>query len=122
MNELIITKPEPRPFFQQETWADIPWIYSPKLGLWYIINGIVYNNGGKMGKITKPHTTFCWAHQDLETFEPKLYDAMIAGKIFNKKICKVYNHYEYGSPQRDRMEEKALDAVYRYIDSKFEVI
>ncbi len=99
--------------FQEEDWNSIPWEYDIRSGLWYIKNGIVYNNATKKGKIRKPYYSFTWGHADLEGFEPALQDTIVHGKIHGK-IIKIYSYTGSSSS----LEQKAIDAIYRFIPEK----
>jgi hypothetical protein len=102
-----------------ETWSDVPWIYNSKSGLWYIVDGVVYNNGKKKGKINNPHYDFAWGHADLENNYPELQDYDLCGKVQGHNLA-VYN-YISEPKKREYMEKKALDAVYKYIPEKKQI-
>jgi hypothetical protein len=101
-------------YFKKETLTDVPWIYKPDTGLWYIKDGVIYNNGELKKKLIKRYYDFTWSHLDIGKYFPDLQDYYLAGRIQNG-VIKVYNHYDIGDKQREFLEKKALDAVYKYI-------
>jgi hypothetical protein len=102
-----------------ETWNDIPWIYNKKSGLWYIIDGKVYNNGSKKGKIIKVHYDFAWSHRDLEKYNSDLQGYDLCGRIQENNTLKIYN-YILDPIKSKFFENKAINAIYKYIPERSE--